>query len=89
MTAQNYFFVALYGDGFGVERGRASGVAQLSNEEEGAGGEVWKYVPLARADGKGREVKEAGVRRGHCIAVRHGDGDGGSGHLTVGVRCLN
>ena len=48
-----------------------------------------KYVPLARADGKGRKVKEAGVRRGYRVAVRHGDGDGGSGYLTVGVRCLN
>ena len=46
-------------------------------------------MPSKCVDGKGWKAKEAGVCRCDSIAVRHRDGNGGSGDLVVGVGCFN
>ena len=46
-------------------------------------------MPSTCVDGKGWKAKEAGVCQCDSVAVRHRNGNGGSGDLVVGVGRLN
>lgn len=77
--------IEVYVDGGGVESGGTTVVAEESNGEEGARGEVGKDVSKACRWWKVRDVECGGVCGVDGVAVWEEDGDARVGERAVGV----
>ena len=88
-TGDDGTVVVCYGDGVGVESGKAAGVAELAHGDEGAGGKVGENVGGACRKGEIRESKSGRVAGMDDAAVREGDGDAVDGRPDVDERGIN